>query len=271
MRSAERPKLAGLSRHRLCSGQDAHPGTRTDLVKRSDRMAAVARAHPGPFRWALTTSRLGVRSGLLPFALYGHWMSRRLASEVGMPFFHPQWVRVVMYRECAAWLRALRPETLDLLEISPEAPDADPFMHLGFRSVERVGYPDFDVCRDRLERSFDVIVADQVFEHLLWPYRAGRNVHAMLRPGGYFLVTTPFLIRVHDYPVDCSRWTELGLKHFLAECGFPFEGVRTASWGNRAAVKANFSRWASWRWWRSLRNEPSFPVSVWALARKDGS
>jgi hypothetical protein len=69
--------------------------------------------------------------------------------------------------------------------------------------------------------------------------------------------------------VDCTPWTELGLKHFLVECGFPPEGVRPASWGNRAAVKANFARWAPRRWWRSLKNEPAFPVSVWAFARKE--
>ena len=45
---------------------------------------------------------------------------------------------------------------------------------------------------------------------------------------------------LHGYPIDCSRWTELGLKHFLAECGFPIEDFKTGSWGNRASVKASF-------------------------------
>jgi hypothetical protein len=75
----------------------------------------------------------------------------------------------------------------------------------------------------------------------------------MLAPGCHFLITTPFLIRRHDIPVDCSRWTELGMKHFLAECGFPIETIRTGSWGSRSCVKANF--------------KPNFPVSVWALAQ----
>ena len=30
----------------------------------------------------------------------------------------------------------------------------------------------------------------------------------------------PFLIRVHNVPIDCSRWTEDGLKFHLEECGF---------------------------------------------------
>jgi hypothetical protein len=104
----------------------------------------------------------------------------------------------------------------------------------------------------------------------LWPYRAGRNVYQMLNPGGYVLVTTPFLIRIHDQPVDCSRWTELGLKHLLAECGFPMKNIRTGSWGNRACVIANFTEWPHYApQQHSLDNEPNFPLVVWALAQKD--
>jgi len=46
------------------------------------------------------------------------------------------------------------------------------------------------------------------------------------------VVTTPFLIRLHDGPVDCSRRSETGLKYFLAECGFDIEKIKTGSWGN---------------------------------------
>jgi hypothetical protein len=114
-----------------------------------------------------------------------------------------------------------------------------------------------------------LIIAEQVFEHLLWPYRAGKNVHRMLNQGGYFLITTPFLVRIHSGPTDCSRWTETGIRYFLAECGFSLERIQTGSWGNRACVRANFSQWSRYRRLvHSLRNEPSFPVVVWALAQK---
>ena len=91
----------------------------------------------------------------------------------------------------------------------------------------------------------------------------------MLRAGGYFLVSTPFLVRIHDYPVDCTRWTEIGLKYFLAECGFALDGIQTGSWGNRACVKANFGGWVRYRRrLHNLKNEPDVPYHVWALARK---
>jgi hypothetical protein len=91
----------------------------------------------------------------------------------------------------------------------------------------------------------------------------------MLKSDGYFLITTPFLLRVHNFPIDCSRWTETGIKYFLAECGFDIERIQTGSWGNRACIQANFLNWAIYRpWFHSLKNEPDFPVVVWALAQK---
>lgn len=187
---------------------------------------------------------------------------KSLLTRIGYDYRH--WTRPVMYDECTRWLEELEPQSIDALEISA----GQQWQTLNFRSFREANYPEFDICADILEDKFDLIIADQVWEHLLWPHRATKNVYEMLRPGGYFLVTTPFLIRVHAIPHDCTRWTENGMKHFLAECGFPIEDIRTDSWGNRACVKANFSRWARRGWFGSLKNEPDFPVSVWALARK---
>ena len=187
---------------------------------------------------------------------------KSLLERVGYDYRH--WTRPVMYRECFRLIEALVPETLEVLEIS----SGDFFRTIPFRSYTETRYPDFDICSDTLPRTFDLIIADQVFEHLLWPTRAARNVLHMLRPGGHFLVTTPFLIRLHPIPHDCTRWTETGIRYFLAECGFDLEATKTGSWGNRACVRANFRHWARRGWSGSLRNEPDFPVSVWALARE---
>ena len=176
-----------------------------------------------------------------------------------------QWSRIVMNRAMREFVKNLRPEQLDVLEISGSR-----WKELEtFNSHREVHYPDFDICRSVLEETFDLVIAEQVFEHVLWPYRAGRNVYAMLRKGGCFLVNTPFLIRVHEQPEDCSRWTETGLKHLLAECGFPLQGISTGSWGNRACMNANLRWWVNYLpHFHSLRNEPSFPVTVWAKAVK---
>jgi hypothetical protein len=175
-----------------------------------------------------------------------------------------EWAREVMYRTIHSMLETLGPQALDALEISGETWG----QRLAFRSYRSANFPAFDICKQRLPESFDLIIADQVFEHLLWPYRAANNVRSMLRSGGRFLLTTPFLIRVHDTPFDCSRWTETGLRYFLAECGFDLQRILTGSWGNRSCVVANFEAWPIYRpSVHSLANEPEFPVVVWAMAQ----
>jgi len=139
---------------------------------------------------------------------------KQLLRTVGYDYRHL--TRPVMYGECAKLIERLGPQQLDALEISA----GEFFRGFPFRSFAEANYPAFDICKQALPAQFDLVIADQVWEHLLYPYRATRHVLAMLRPGGHFLVTTPFLIKVHRIPTDCSRWTETGLAHFLAECGF---------------------------------------------------
>jgi SAM-dependent methyltransferase len=175
------------------------------------------------------------------------------------------WVRVVMYRRCFEFIGTLKPETLDVLEISGGPQWRRAFK---FGSYSESHYPDFDICSQALDRQFDLIIADQVFEHLPWPNKAARNVFAMLRSGGTFIIATPFLIRVHNSPIDCSRWTETGLSYLLQDGGFPEGNIKTDSWGNRACLRANLAKWRRYGWYRSLRNEPNYPVMIWAFARK---
>lgn len=186
-------------------------------------------------------------------------LRRRALGEVDV-----QWARVVMIESMQKLVRTLPYPEMRALEIS-----GDNWKGAGFRDYAQAFFPDFDICAGTLPTHFDIIIADQVFEHLLWPYRAGRNVHAMLAPGGYFLLSTPFLLRIHDEPIDCSRWTEIGIKYFLAECGFALDKIQTSSWGNRSCVTGNFEEFVPYRTrFHSLRNEPRFPVVVWALAQK---
>jgi SAM-dependent methyltransferase len=175
------------------------------------------------------------------------------------------WARVVMYQRCFQFIHSLEPENLNVLEISAGPQWKRAFK---FRSFSETQFPEFDICSQTLDRQFDLIIADQVFEHLPWPHRAGRNVLEMLFPGGWFIIATPFLLRVHKVPIDCYRWTEQGLSYMLQDCGFPEENIKTDSWGNRACLKANLKKWRRYGWYRSLRNEPDYPVVVWAFARK---
>jgi SAM-dependent methyltransferase len=193
-------------------------------------------------------------------------MYRKVRRIAGYGDTH--WVREVMDVETGKLVRKVSLPEMSVLEISGNKWGQTN----SFRKYTSVEYPDYDVCAGPLPERFDLIIAEQVFEHLQWPYRAGRNIYQMLNPGGYFLISTPFLLKVHNYPIDCSRWTETGLKYFLAECGFPLESMTTSSWGNRACIKANLNGWTPYnKWFHSLRNEPDFPAVVWGLCRKTES
>ncbi|HWG78657.1 MAG TPA: tetratricopeptide repeat protein [Stellaceae bacterium] len=174
------------------------------------------------------------------------------------------WVRYVMVEEVRKLIAAIAPERLDVLEVSGEG-WKDAFKYKSYKSLS---YPDYDVCAGPTPDRFDLIILDQVLEHVRHPSRALAHVRQSLRPGGRCLVSTPFLLRVHPSPLDLWRWTEEGLRCLLEDCGFDPAKIKSGGWGNRDCVIANFSRWEVYDpGQHSLENEPDYPATVWALAQ----
>jgi SAM-dependent methyltransferase len=181
---------------------------------------------------------------------------------IGAPI--PHWCRTVM-NQATVDLSALARRRLDALGISGTA-----WRDAGFRSYEQVTYPAFDICRDRTSRTYDIIIAEQVFEHIRRPDHAARNVLGMLRRNGVFVITTPFLIKYHPEPLDLWRWTAAGMQAFLEDAGF--SAVAAHAWGNRACVTGNLDGWPEYvPELHSLENETEFPLVVWAFARRDAA
>ena len=193
--------------------------------------------------------------------LINDWL-KRAAGMVGYNITHI--TRVVAYREIEKWLAEKPCKQWDALEISAGWKWRDS----SWGSYSEMNWPDYDICKDQIDRKFDIIIADNVWEHLEYPYRAARNVYDMLKPGGYFINITPFLIRYHPIPNDCSRWTQLGMKRLLEECGFDPERIETDGWGNAKTVKSNLHRWSRAGWQRRFRKDERFPVTIWAFAQK---
>lgn len=93
--------------------------------------------------------------------------------------------RIVMQQTSRAWLEALPLSEMDAAEISGKNGRRYPF-----RSYERFRFPKYDICKgpfedaDGLVHKFDIVLANQVWEHLDRPYAATKNVLRMLRVGG---------------------------------------------------------------------------------------
>jgi len=175
------------------------------------------------------------------------------------------WSRVVMDRETEKYVTSLHYKAFKALEIS-----GFKWKRFGFASYRNIEYPEYDICKGPVDNeTFDIVIAEQLLEHLLYPSRAVKNVYHMLNPGGLAVITTPFLLKIHNSPIDCSRWTELGLKYLLAEGGFDLKKITVGSWGNEACVVASLKEWEDFNPdIHSLKNEPDFPIVVWAFAHK---
>ena len=165
-----------------------------------------------------------------------------------------------------AHIARLDPANRSAAEISGESHAGKPW-----REYRSLMYPDFDLCAPIEDRGrFDVVICEQVLEHVDDPWGAAANLRDLAVPGGHVIVSTPFLVRVHELPIyamrDYWRFTPRGLTTLLERAGL--DVYETGSWGNRDCVVADFDRWSAYRWWHSLRNEPDIPLQVWAFARR---
>jgi SAM-dependent methyltransferase len=193
-------------------------------------------------------------------------MVRRLLSRLAPDAASggEQWQRAPLNAAVGRYLDALDPPRRTAAEISGDAQAGRPWKR--FVSLD---YPAFDICAP-LETTdrFDVVICEQVIEHVIDPWAAARNLRGLCAPGGHVVVSTPFLIRIHELPLygmrDYWRFTPRGLRTLLEGAGLVVDEV--GSWGNRDVVSGNFDRWPAYRRWHSLRNEPDLPVQVWAFA-----
>ena len=185
--------------------------------------------------------------------------------------YNPEhWIRYPVYKKIKKELGSVDLKSFETLEISSGEYWKKNFF---FKSYKNLNYPEFDICeKNKIKKKYDFIIADNVFEHLKYPYRAAKNIYKLLKSNGYFLIIVPFLVRLHNVPIDCTRWTEDGLKFFLEESGFKIKNIKTNSWGNKSCVISNLrsdNMWTRIGFYKNLNNEKNYPVQVWAIAKKN--
>jgi SAM-dependent methyltransferase len=179
-----------------------------------------------------------------------------------------QWQRVVMNKAIDAHIASLDPGTRSAVEISGDSHADKPW-----RKYTSLNYPDFDLCAPLDDRDrFDVVICEQVLEHVVDPWGAAANLRGLANPGGHVIVSTPFLIKVHELLLfgmaDYWRFSPRGLQLLLESGGLKVDGVST--WGNRPCVIGNLRRWSAYRPWHPLGNDDDLAVQVWAFARNPG-
>ena len=68
--------------------------------------------------------------------------------------------------------------------------------------------------------SFDAVLCTQVLEHLQKPAESVKEMHRVLKKGGYLFLTAPMAQNEHQTPYDYFRYTSFGLKYLCEAAGF---------------------------------------------------
>jgi SAM-dependent methyltransferase len=100
------------------------------------------------------------------------------------------------------------------------------------------GFEQVDVVGNALklpfaDNHFDCTVAFQVLEHIPDPLEMLSEAYRIIKPGGYLVLTTPFMWGEHEQPHDYYRYTQFGLGYLAEKAGFEkirIEG-QTGYWG----------------------------------------
>ena len=130
-------------------------------------------------------------------------------------------------------VNALNPAAL-ILDIGAGRGDFSAiFSDRKYISLEVYPYPEIDLvcdlnqCVPFRENTFDMVTLLNVCEHVPDPKPLLAVVFRLLKPGGLAVIAIPFLLKIHQAPVDYARYTHYALEKIGAEIGFElsvFEG-----------------------------------------------
>jgi SAM-dependent methyltransferase len=87
------------------------------------------------------------------------------------------------------------------------------------------------------DASFDGVLCSQVLEHVFTPEIFLREIHRVLRPGGWLVLAVPFVWDEHEQPRDFARYTSFGLRALLERTGFEVVAQRKSTADSRALVQ----------------------------------
>lgn len=87
---------------------------------------------------------------------------------------------------------------------------------------------------------FDTIICLQVLEHVLRPHKVVNEIARILKPGGYLLLSAPWLHPYHGEPDDYFRFSKDALVYLLEDSGLKI--IKTETTGGKWRVIETFTR-----------------------------
>lgn len=157
-------------------------------------------------------------------------MFHELAARLKGTMLHPQWLAARFRFLSRRYLRDIKGSLI--VDIGSGDSRHEDFVDSTNR-IYRLDYPDTnrlyhrppDVYGDACSLPIatdtaDVVFLFEVLEHVVAEKEALFEVQRILKPGGRFYVSVPFIYPIHDAPIDYRRFTIYGLRVLLAEAGF---------------------------------------------------
>lgn len=74
---------------------------------------------------------------------------------------------------------------------------------------------------------FDYVLCTEVMEHVPEPAAFLREIHRVMKPDGILIMTTPFLVPLHEEPHDFYRYTKHGIRYLLTGSGYQLEHIES--------------------------------------------
>ena len=144
--------------------------------------------------------------------------------DIGTPWRQANW------RFLTEQVGALDPRAI-ILDVGAGRGDfADLFTdHSNYLALDIYPYPEVDIVCDLTqanpfrEASLDAILLMNVLEHVYDTHALLASLAEMLKPGGKLIVAIPFLVKMHQVPVDFARYTNYALQRFAPDHGLELD------------------------------------------------
>lgn len=84
------------------------------------------------------------------------------------------------------------------------------------------------------DESVDCVMATEFLEHYAEPEKILNEIRRVLKPGGRFYATVPFIWNLHEIPYDEYRYTPYSLKRHLKNAGYENIEIKPLGGWNRS-------------------------------------